>query len=75
MVKMAELNKITFDAKEDVGSDEETDVISDRPAEDLASPELTVLQVKVVDIDGNLKLVYPSKTDLMSDVSNLTVIR
>ncbi|XP_016397663.1 leucine-rich repeat-containing protein 47-like [Sinocyclocheilus rhinocerous] len=75
IIKMAELNKLTFDAKEDVGSDEETDVISDRPAEDLASPELTVLQVKVVDVDGNLKVVYPSKTDLMSDVSNLTVIR
>lgn len=72
---MAELNKLTFDGKEDVGLDEETDVISDRPAEDPASPELTVVQVKVVDVDGNLKVVYPSKTDLMSDTSNLTVIR
>ncbi len=72
---MAELNKLTFDVKEDVGSDEETAVISDRPVEDQTSPELTVQQVKVVDVDGNLKVVYPSKTDLMSDVSNLTVIR
>ncbi|KAK2898497.1 hypothetical protein QQF64_032276 [Cirrhinus molitorella] len=75
IIKMAELNKLTFDAKEDVGSDEETDVISNRPTEDPASPELTVVQVKVVDVDGNLKVVYPSKTDLMSDASNLTVIR
>ncbi|XP_026102141.1 leucine-rich repeat-containing protein 47-like [Carassius auratus] len=75
IIKMAELNKLAFDAKEDVGSDEEMDVISDRPAEDLTSSELTVLQVKVVDIDGNLKVVYPSKTDLMSDVSNLTAVR
>ncbi len=58
-----------------MGSDEETAVISDRPVEDPTSPELTVQQVKVVDVDGNLKVVYPSKTDLMSDISNLTVIR
>lgn len=72
---MAELNKLAFESKDDVGSDEEANVISGGPAENLASPELTVLQVKVVDVEGNLKVVYPSKTDLMSDVSNLTVIR
>lgn len=72
---MAELNKLAFESKDDVGSDEEADVISDGPAENLASPELTVLQVKVVDVEGNLKVVYPSKTDLMSDISNLSVIR
>lgn len=72
---MAELNKLSFDIKDEVGSDEETDVISDRPVENPASPELTVLQVKVFDVEGNLKVVYPSKTDLMSDLSNLSVIR
>jgi len=72
---MAELNKLSFDIKDDVGSDEETDVISDRPAENPATPELTVLQVKVFDVEGNHKVVYPSKTDLMSDLSNLSVIR
>lgn len=72
---MAELNKLSFDIKDDVGSDEETDVISDRPVENPASSELTVLQVKVFDVEGNLKVVYPSKTDLMSDLSNLSVIR
>ncbi|XP_026105454.1 leucine-rich repeat-containing protein 47-like [Carassius auratus] len=75
IIRMAELNKLTFDVKEDAGSDEETDVTSAPPAEDPASSELTVVQVKVVDVDGNLKVVYPSKTDLMSDVSNLTVVR
>ncbi|XP_043103914.1 leucine-rich repeat-containing protein 47-like [Puntigrus tetrazona] len=75
IIKMAELNKLTFETKEDAVSDEEADVNSDRPTENPDSPELTVLQVKVVDVDGNLKVVYPSKTDLMSDVSNLTVIR
>lgn len=72
---MAELNKLAFELKDDVGSDEEADVISHGPAENPASSELTVLQVKVVDEEGNLKVVYPSKTDLMSDVSNLSVIR
>lgn len=75
IIKMAELNKLSFDIKDDVGSDEETDVISDRPVENPASSELTVLQVKVFDVEGNLKVVYPSKTDLMSDLSNLSVIR
>lgn len=72
---MAELNKLTFEQMEDMGSDEEVDGVSDCPAEDPASHELAILQVKVVDLDGNLKVVYPSKTDLTSDVSNLTVIR
>lgn len=72
---MAELNKLTFEQKEDVGSDEEADAVSDCPAEEPASHELTILQVKVVDVDGNLKVVYPSKTDLSSEISNLTVIR
>ncbi|XP_051509168.1 leucine-rich repeat-containing protein 47-like [Myxocyprinus asiaticus] len=75
IIKMAELNKLTFDRKEDAGSDEETDAISGHSVEDPTSPELTILQVKVMDVEGNLKVVYPSKTDLMSDISNLTVIR
>ncbi|XP_051964577.1 leucine-rich repeat-containing protein 47-like [Xyrauchen texanus] len=75
IIKMAELNKLTFDHKDDVGSDEETDGISDHPVDVPTSSELTVLQVKVVDVDGSLKVVYPSKTDLMSDISNLIVMR
>ncbi|NP_001103842.1 leucine-rich repeat-containing protein 47 [Danio rerio] len=75
IIKMAELNKLSFDSKEVVGSDEETTAVSDHPAEEPTSFELTVLQVKVVDVDGNLKVVYPSKTDLMSSPSNLSIIR
>ncbi|TRY82344.1 hypothetical protein DNTS_000066 [Danionella cerebrum] len=72
--KMAELNKLTLELKDvDVGSDEELDVAG--PVEDFTSSELIVLQVKVDDADGNLKVVYPSKTDLLSCPSNLSVIR
>lgn len=74
---MAELNKLTFDHKEPEGSDGEGES-EPSPAEGdwLASPELTVLQVRIVDMDGNLKVVYPSKTDLTAETcSNLKVIR
>lgn len=33
----------------------------------LLEANLTVQQVKVVDVDGNLKTVYPSRTDLIFD--------
>lgn len=36
---------------------------------------LVVEQVRVVDTDGNLKVLYPSKTDLATVSSLLTVIR
>ncbi|KAI4883091.1 hypothetical protein NFI96_011967 [Prochilodus magdalenae] len=74
IIKMAELNKFTFDHKEEAGSDGEMDSTSD-PLDSLALPELTVVQVKVLDAEGNLKVVYPSKTDLTSDISHLTIIR
>lgn len=70
---MAELNKFTFDNREETCSDDES---ASNPATDgLATAELSVVQVKVVDIEGNLKVLYPSKTDLTSDVSHLTIIR
>ncbi|KAI5610340.1 leucine-rich repeat-containing protein 47 [Silurus asotus] len=73
IIKMAELNKFTFDNREETCSDDET---ASHPATDgLASAELSVVQVKVVDMEGNLKVLYPSKTDLNSDVSHLTIIR
>ncbi|KAA0714113.1 Leucine-rich repeat-containing protein 47 [Triplophysa tibetana] len=75
IIKMAELNKLTFDQKEDVGSDEEAVAVSDCPAENPTSHELAIIQVKVMDVDGNLKVVYPSKTDLISENRDLTVIR
>lgn len=76
IIKMAELNKFTFDHKEEeAGSDGENDVTSDPSVNSSASPELSVLQVRVVDAEGNLKVVYPSKTDLTSDTSHLNIIR
>ncbi|XP_017322906.1 leucine-rich repeat-containing protein 47 [Ictalurus punctatus] len=75
IIKMAELNKFTFDNREETGSDDETDPSSNPATDGLASAELTVVQVKVVDMEGNLKVLYPSKTDLTSDVSHLSIIR
>lgn len=72
---MAELNKFTFDNKDEACSDDETDSASKPATCGLASAELSVVQVKVVDMEGNLKVLYPSKTDLISDVSHLTIIR
>ncbi|XP_066546666.1 leucine-rich repeat-containing protein 47 [Amia ocellicauda] len=80
IVKMAELNKFTFDHKEETLSDGETEPTnceraSEPTANENASPELIVQQVRIEDADGNLKVVYPSKTDLDVDMSNLTVVR
>lgn len=74
---MAELNKLTFDNREneETCSDDETDSTANPATDGLASAELSVVQVKVVDMEGNLKVLYPSKTDLSSDVSHLTIIR
>ncbi|KAG7472792.1 hypothetical protein MATL_G00112720 [Megalops atlanticus] len=80
IVKMAELNKLTFDHKEESLSDGESDLAGNEKAKEpaaneMTSSELVVQQVRIVDMDGNLKVVYPSKTDLASDVPNLTVVR
>ncbi|KAF0036766.1 hypothetical protein F2P81_012078 [Scophthalmus maximus] len=75
IVKMAELNKFTAEHREEAGSDGE----GDGPPEPATggseiSSELIVQQVRTVDQDGNLKVVYPSKTDFSKDISNLTII-
>nr|XP_023690202.1 leucine-rich repeat-containing protein 47-like [Paramormyrops kingsleyae] len=84
IVKMAELNKATLELKEEiVPEDVEPDLVhSEQPLgtvseamNDAVSSELVVQQVRVVDLEGNLRVVYPSKTDLNVTVSNLTVIR
>ncbi|XP_046611616.1 leucine-rich repeat-containing protein 47-like [Neodiprion virginianus] len=36
---------------------------------------LLVEQIKVVDVEGNMKLVYPSRSDLIFENSNITIIR
>ncbi|KAE8293203.1 Leucine-rich repeat-containing protein 47 [Larimichthys crocea] len=74
IVKMAELNKFTAEHQEEVGSDGEGDTPQEPASSCETSSELIIQQVRTVDQDGNLKVVYPSKTDLSKDVSNLTVI-
>ncbi|XP_058788573.1 leucine-rich repeat-containing protein 47-like [Phymastichus coffea] len=37
--------------------------------------ELLVEQVKIVDLEGNMKSVYPSRTDLVYDDDNIIVVR
>ncbi|XP_068452988.1 leucine-rich repeat-containing protein 47 [Clinocottus analis] len=74
IVKMAELNKFTAENREEAGSDGEGEGPQDPAASTEPSSELIVQQIRTVDQDGNLKVVYPSKTDLCSDIGNLTVI-
>ncbi|XP_034392911.1 leucine-rich repeat-containing protein 47 [Cyclopterus lumpus] len=74
IVKMAELNKFTSEHREEAGSDGEGEGPQDPAASSEPSSELIVQQIRTVDQDGNLKVVYPSKTDLCSDIGNLTVI-
>ncbi|XP_069730577.1 leucine-rich repeat-containing protein 47 [Phaenicophaeus curvirostris] len=79
--KIAELNRFTSENKEDSGSDSEPDGLcgpmNSNPNQDAqpTSLPLVVEQVRVVDTDGNLKVLYPSKTDLATVSSLLTVIR
>ncbi|XP_071204293.1 leucine-rich repeat-containing protein 47-like isoform X1 [Salvelinus alpinus] len=74
IVKMAELNKFTLEHREEAGSEGESDVPPDPASDGTTSGELIIQQVRTVDPDGNLKVVYPSKTDLSTDVGNLNVI-
>ncbi|KAF3696629.1 Leucine-rich repeat-containing protein 47 [Channa argus] len=75
IAKMAELNKFTAEHKEEAGSDGEGGDSPQQPvASSETSSELIIQQVRTVDQDGNLRVVYPSKTDLLKDIGNLTVI-
>ncbi|NXJ55534.1 LRC47 protein, partial [Spizaetus tyrannus] len=81
ILKIAELNRFTLENKEDSGSDNESDAfcgpVNLNPSQNiqLVNFPLVVEQVRVVDTDGNLKVLYPSKTDLTTVSSLLTVIR
>ncbi|XP_072210093.1 leucine-rich repeat-containing protein 47 [Excalfactoria chinensis] len=79
ILKIAELNRFTMENKEEgSGSDDESDALcgpeNANPNQNTEQP-LVVEQVRVVDMDGNLKVLYPSKTDLATVSSLLTVIR
>lgn len=81
---MAEINKYTLENKEEGSvSDTEADATSGHlsepgrrpsPERDGSAP-LVVEQVRVVDEEGHLKVVYPSKTDLDIAAAHVTVIR
>ncbi|XP_026718760.1 leucine-rich repeat-containing protein 47 [Athene cunicularia] len=81
ILKIAELNRFTLENKEDSGSDDESDALCGRvnlnPSQNVQAMNLPLVveQVRVVDTDGNLKVLYPSKTDLATVSSLLTVIR
>ncbi|XP_023257358.1 leucine-rich repeat-containing protein 47 [Seriola lalandi dorsalis] len=74
IVKMAELNKFTAEHQEEAGSDGEGEGPPEPATSSETSSELIVQQVRTVDQDGNLKVVYPSKTDLSKDVGNLSIV-
>lgn len=71
---MAELNKFTAEHQEEAGSDGEGGGPLVPADSSEASSQLIIQQVRTVDQDGNLKVVYPSKTDLSNDMNNLTII-
>ncbi|XP_054078087.1 leucine-rich repeat-containing protein 47 [Rissa tridactyla] len=81
ILKIAELNRLTLENKEDSGSDNESDALCGpvnlNPSQNVQPMNLPLVveQVRVVDTDGNLKVLYPSKTDLTTASSLLTVIR
>ncbi|XP_072831648.1 leucine-rich repeat-containing protein 47 isoform X2 [Vicugna pacos] len=83
ILKMAEINKYTLENKEEGSlSDPEADAVSGQLSGPRATPgaesdgysPLVVEQVRVVDEEGHLKVVYPSKTDL-DIAAHVTVIR
>ncbi|KAG8568707.1 hypothetical protein GDO81_014115 [Engystomops pustulosus] len=82
IARMAELNKFTLENKEeDVTSDTEPDGVNSKPQEAGPIPEaegrsqLVLEQVRVADADGNLKVIYPSKTDLNLSSSSFIIVR
>ncbi|XP_020013964.2 leucine-rich repeat-containing protein 47 [Castor canadensis] len=84
VLKMAELNKYTVENKEEGSlSDTEADALSGQPSDPQRNPSprkdglcpLVVEQVRVVDLEGSLKVVYPSKVDLASVPPHVAVVR
>ncbi|NXJ03550.1 LRC47 protein, partial [Odontophorus gujanensis] len=78
ILKIAELNRFTVENKEEDSGDESDTVcgsVALNPNAQQQSSPLVLEQVRVVDMDGNLKVLYPSKTDLATVSSLLTVVR
>ncbi|XP_045714729.1 leucine-rich repeat-containing protein 47 [Phyllostomus hastatus] len=84
ILKMAEINKQALESKEEGAvSDGETDATPGQREDPRADPgaeqgghaPLLVEQVRVVDEEGRLKVLYPSKTDLDLPAALVTVLR
>ncbi|ELK10595.1 Leucine-rich repeat-containing protein 47 [Pteropus alecto] len=80
ILKMAEINKYTLENREEGSlSDAEAEApsgqLSDPSAEKGGDCQLVVEQVRVVDEEGHLKVVYPSKTDLDFAAAHVAVAR
>ncbi|KAJ7306572.1 hypothetical protein JRQ81_009936 [Phrynocephalus forsythii] len=79
ILKMAELNRATCGNNDgDPNSDPESNGTSGQEKSTSegapGNSPLVLEQVRVVDMDGNLKVLYPSKTDLVTVSSLLTVL-
>ncbi|XP_010626196.1 leucine-rich repeat-containing protein 47 [Fukomys damarensis] len=84
LLKMAEMNKHTLENKEEGSlSDTEANAISGPLPDSQGVPSagkdgqcpLVVEQVRVVDLEGGLRVVYPSKADLATVPPHVTVAR
>ncbi|XP_053307354.1 leucine-rich repeat-containing protein 47 [Spea bombifrons] len=83
ITKMAELNRFTLENKEEeVLSDSELEALPGQHAQTAnqnpqteTGSQLLLEQVRVADPEGNLKVLYPSKTDLNLNSSLFEVVR
>lgn len=84
VLKMAELNKYTLeteeegslsDAEADGSPGQRSDPKTDASAARDGQAPLVLEQVRVVDLEGNLRVVYPASTDLAAALPHVTVIR
>lgn len=84
VLRMAEMNKHTLENREEESlSDTEPNTASRRLPDPQRSPQgekdgpcpLVVEQVRVLDPEGSLRVVYPSKADLAVVPPHVTVVR
>ena len=75
---MAELNKFTAERKEETDGEGPGPPGTGTPNQTTEQEEeeegLVIQQVRTVDSEGNLKVVYPSKTDLPNADETLKII-
>ncbi|XP_030210389.1 leucine-rich repeat-containing protein 47 [Gadus morhua] len=82
IVKMAELNKFTAERNEETDAETPGPPGSETPSQTAEQQQqqqeeeegLLIQQVRTVDQEGNLKVVYPSKTDLPNADETLKII-